>query len=140
MILDDAAWYYKLYVMVYNMEKVIRDDYVFEIDIEKTEALYSHLPRISASLSGYLPELTQFFGSLGIDIEKPIKYKPGDTSDLLYRTYGTYTCGQGYEMDFYGKDKFVSVVVHARQRYVDVEVFGVLHKPLPLPFGKLNGY
>ena len=54
------------------MEKTIRDDYVFEIDIEITKSFYSNAPKVFNQLSGYLTELTHFMTSLGIDIEKII--------------------------------------------------------------------
>ena len=77
------------------------DDYVFDIDIEKTKRFYFDTPKVFVCLSGYLPELTHFMASLGIDIEKPVKYNLSGTSDLLYRTFGTVSSKNGYELDFY---------------------------------------
>ena len=108
------------------MKKVIRDDYTFNIDIEKTESFYSDAPRTFDCLSGYLPDLTHFLTSLGIDIEKPVKYDPNDTSDLLYRTFGSFTSKTGYELDFYGEGKFVSVVIFAGENIMNIEVFGIM--------------
>ncbi len=96
--------------MVCDVKRVIRDDYVFDIDIEKAKSFYSDLPRVFNGLSEYLPELTRFMTLLGIDIEKPVKYAPNDMYDLLYRTYGTFTTETGYELDFLGEDIYVSVI------------------------------
>ncbi len=78
------------------MKKIIVDDYIFDIDIEKTESSYSNAPRVFDCISEYLPELTHFLESLGIDIEKPVKYDPDDTYDLFYTTFGTFTTKTGY--------------------------------------------
>jgi len=119
------------------MKKVIRDDYVFDIDIEKAIRFYADSPKAFNGLSGYLPELTQFMASLGIDIEKPVKYDLSDTYDLLYKTFGTYTTIAGYELDFYGEEKYVSVVIFPNniksklsvpENIIYVEVFGVMLK------------
>ena len=111
------------------MEKIIRDDYVFDIDIEKTKSFYSDAPKMFNCLSEYLPELTHFMALLGIDIEKPVKYDPNDTYDLLYTTFGTVASKNGYELDFYGEDKYVSVVVMlARKNIITIEVFGITLK------------
>lgn len=108
------------------MKKVIRDDYTFDINIEKTESFYADAPQVFDCLSEYLPDLTYFLASLGIDIEKPVKYNKNDTSDLLYRTFGTFTSKTGYELDFYGEDKYVSVAISARENIMDIEVFGIM--------------
>lgn len=116
------------------MKKVIMDDYIFDIDIEKTESSYSDAPRVFNCLSEYLPELTHFLELLGIDIEKPVKYDPDEMHDLLYTTFGTFTSKTGYEIDFYGEDKYVSVVIFKNEtKYkasvhediINVEVFGI---------------
>lgn len=112
--------------VISDMKKVIRDDYVFNIDIEKTKSLYSNMPIIFDGLSEYLPELTHFFVSLGIDIEKPVKYDLNDTYDLLYTTFGSVSSKNGYELDFHRKDKYVSVaVVSAHENIISLEVFGI---------------
>lgn len=110
------------------MKKVIRDDYVFDIDIEKTKSFYSDAPKVFDCLSEYLPELTHFMALLGIDIEKPVKYDPNDKYDLLYKTFGTVASKNGYELDFYGEDKYVSVVVYACKNIITIEVFGITLK------------
>jgi hypothetical protein len=108
------------------MEKVIRDDYVFDIDIEKAKGFYSDAPKVFDGLTEYLPELTCFMASLGIDIEKPVKYDPNDAYDFLYTTFGTVTSKNGYELDFYGEDKYVSVaVISACESVITIEVFGI---------------
>jgi len=111
------------------MKKIIRDDYVFDIDIEKTKSFYSEAPKVFDCLSKYLPELTHFIASLGIDIEKPVKYDLADTYDLLYTTFGTVSSKNGYELDFCGADKYVSVVViSARENIIAIKVFGIMLK------------
>ena len=87
------------------------------------------MPIIFNGLSEYLPELTHFLSSLGIEIEKPVKYDPNDTYDLLYKTFGTVTSKNGYEIDFYGENKYVSVVVISDpDNTIIIEVFGILLK------------
>lgn len=109
-----------------KMEKVIWDDYVFDINIEKTKGFYYDTPKVFGGLTEYLPELTCFMASLGIDIEKPVKYSPGD---FLYTTFGTVTSKNGYELDFYGEDKYVSVaVISACEDVITIEVFGIKSK------------
>lgn len=107
------------------MKTVTKDDYIFFIDTEKAESYYCATPKIIDRLAGYLPDLTQFLASLGIDIEKPVVYDLNDPSDLLYKTFGTFTYKDGYEIDFYGEDKMVSVVVYAREDIIEVVLFGV---------------
>ena len=123
------------FIKVCDVKRVIRDDYVFGIDIEKAKSFYFYLPRVFNGLSEYLPELTRFMTSLGIDIEKPVKYDPNDTYDLLYRTYGTFTTKTGYELDFFGKGKYVSVVPLENETKhkqsgskgtINVAVFGII--------------
>lgn len=117
------------------MKKVIIDEYVFDTDIEKTKRFYLDKPKVFDCLSGYLPELTHFMASLGIDIEKPVKHNLSDMSDLLYTTFGTFTTKTGYELDFYGENKYVSVVIFENEtKYkvslhediINVEVLGIM--------------
>lgn len=111
------------------MKKIIRDNYIFDIDLRKSKSFYSNAPKVFDGISEYLPELTHFLVSLGIDIEKPVKYDPNDTYDLLYTTFGTVSCKDGYELDFYGEDKYVSVVVtDSRENIITLEVFGIILK------------
>jgi hypothetical protein len=107
-------------------KRIIWDDYTFYIDIDKAESFYSDAPQVFDCLSGYLPDLTRFLASLGIDIEKPLKYDLSDTSDLLYKTFGTFVSKTGYELDFYGEGKYVSVVIFSRENMMNVEVFGIM--------------
>jgi len=109
------------------MEKVIIDNYVFDIDVEKTKRFYLDRPKVFDWLAGYLPELTHFMAMLGIDIEKPVKYNQDDVTDLLYKAFGVVSSKNGYELDFYGEDKFVSVVVFvpAHENIITIEVFGI---------------
>ena len=107
------------------MEKVIKDGYVFDIDMERTKNFYSYAPQVFNRLFEYLPELTHFLASLGIDIEKPLKYDLNNTYDLLYRTFGSCTSKEGYELDFYGENKYVSVVIYNREVFLEIEVLGI---------------
>lgn len=91
------------------MKKVIQDDYVFNVDLEKSAAFYREQPVIFSGLSSYIPVLTTFLNEMGIDIEKPIMYRYHDTSDLAYKVFGSpETYGQ-YELYFHDGDRFAFV-------------------------------
>jgi hypothetical protein len=108
------------------MKKVIRDDYIFYIDSEKAESFYSNTPRVFDCLCEYLPDLTHFLASLGIDIEKPVKYDLNDTSVLSYVKFGSFTSKTGYELDFYDEGQYVSVVILERENIMNIQVFGII--------------
>lgn len=82
------------------------------------------------SINDYLPELTDFFSHIGVGIQKPYAFDKGDTTDLCYYAFGKAVPEKGheYEIDFYGENKFVSVVLvkgdTENERFV-VELFGV---------------
>lgn len=105
---------------------ITKSGYIFNIDINATKSIYNHIPKEVFKISDYLPELTNFLFSLGIDINKPIKYNLNDSSDLVYIAVGKYTCEHGYEIDFYGDDKFVSTVFYMKEKnHIEIEVFGI---------------
>ncbi len=112
-----------------KMKRVMRDDYVFEIDMEKANSFYSDKQKVFDGISDYLPELTQFLASLGIDIEKPMKYDLNDSTDLVYKTFGKVSSVNGYELDFYGEDIFISVVIiSTHENIITFEIFGIMMK------------
>lgn len=91
------------------MKKVIQDDYVFNVDLEKSAAFYREQPVIFAGLSSYLPALTLFLNEMGIDIEKPTMYRYHDTYDLAYKVFGSPEIYGQYELYFHDGDRFAFV-------------------------------
>lgn len=61
-------------------------------------------------MAEYLPELTEFFDMAGVDIRKPLNPEVGNR--LCYLAFGTATSQTGYELDFYGFEKFISIVLY----------------------------
>lgn len=112
-----------------QLTQITRNDYIFEIDIDVTRTFYAESKKVFDGLSDYLPELTDFLSSLGIDMDKPVKYNrygTYETDDLVYQVFGKVTWREGYEIDFYGKDKYVSVVVSSKKDgNIFLEVFGI---------------
>ncbi len=92
-----------------SMKTVSYQDWTFVVDVEKTKLICGEIHPSAAVLRGFLPELTGFLKSLAIDIDKPIERTDGE---LIYQFFGTAFSEQGYEIDFYGADKFASVVVY----------------------------
>jgi hypothetical protein len=71
---------------------------------------------------------------IGICVDKPENGDLRDVSDFLYTTLGTVTSKNGYEFDFYGEYKFVSVVViSARDNIIKLEVFGIIFTEMMHP-------
>lgn len=106
----------------------------FIIDELKSKQYYAKMPVIFDSISGYLPEMTDFLSHIGVDVRKPYKYEKDDTSDLCYYSFGKAISDEGYEIDFYEENKFVSIAFIQdeadTQRFI-VELFGVrLQNPM----------
>ena len=108
-----------------NFTKVNKHDWNFNIDIEKTKLLYSNRCDTIIDSTKQIPELVEFFDKLGIDIQKPDEYD-SDFSDVVYTCIGFAESETGYEIDIYGNNQFVSVVI--MQNYNNIlklEVFGM---------------
>lgn len=108
-----------------NFTKVNKHDWNFNIDIEKTKLLYSNRCDIIIDSTKQIPELVEFFDKLGIDIQKPDEYD-SDFSDVVYTCIGFAESETGYEIDIYGNNQFVSVVIMQNDNNIlKLEVFGM---------------
>nr|WP_326185359.1 hypothetical protein [uncultured Oscillibacter sp.] len=106
------------------MRAILYEDYIFHTDAAANRQDYARRPAAPVALSGYLPELTAFLDTLGIDINKP---RPpfGDFSDLCYDIQGTFSTASGCELDFSAPGKYVSCVLFGKNGRITVEVFGI---------------
>ena len=110
------------------MREVQHQGWLFTIDEERCTELYNSMDEKESKLRTYLPELTAFFDSVCVDITKPCDHG-NDPADLCFWSFGSAISEKGYELDFYGENKFVSVVVSNSVLIpgrIDFEVFGVL--------------
>lgn len=108
-----------------NFTKVNKHDWNFNIDIEKTKLLYSNRCDTIIDSTKQIPELVEFFDKLGIDIQKPDEYD-SDFSDVVYTCIGFAESETGYEIDIYGNNQFVSVVIMQNDNNIlKLEVFGM---------------
>lgn len=101
-----------------------KDDWQFDIDIQKTQLMYFTRLKPIIDAQAQLPELANFLSELGIDIEKPDKYN-SDFSDVLYTCVGSAKSKTNYEIDMYGKEQFISIVIYNMNDTVILEVFGM---------------
>ena len=99
-------------------------DWKFDIDIQKTKLLYENRLDNIINKDKQLSELTNFFYELGIDIEKPDSYD-SDFSEAIYTCIGRAYSKNGYEIDMYEKNQFISIVIYNEDNIVTLEVFGI---------------
>lgn len=99
-------------------------DYHFDVDIEHTEMLYKNREKAKIDSNNQLPELVKFLKSLGIDIEKPDNFEMG-IADVIYSYIGSAKSVDGYEIDIYGEEQYISIVVYSEDGKVTLEVFGM---------------
>lgn len=106
------------------MTPILYKDSIIYTDPDANRRGYAQRPAAPVVLSDYLPELTAFLDTLGIDINRP---RPPfeDLSCLCYDIRGTFFSSTGYELDFSAPGKYVSCVLHGGNGRVTVEVFGV---------------
>jgi len=104
--------------------KIDKYDWHFNVDIQKTRLMYSKRLMSFIDAHNQLPELVDFFSKLGIDIEKPDKYS--EVSDVVYTFIGSAKSEINYEIDLYGKEQHVSIVVYNMNDTVILEVFGMI--------------
>jgi hypothetical protein len=104
--------------------KVDKYGWQFNVDIQKTQLIYSNRLKSVIDAHSQLPELVNFLNELGIDIEKPDEYNSG-FSDVLYSYIGSAESETNYEIDMYGKEQFISIVVYKKNDSVILEVFGM---------------
>lgn len=99
-------------------------DWQFDIDIQKTQLIYKCRLDNIINRARQLPELTNFLNELGIDIGKPDRYD-SDFSHVIYTCIGNADSENGYEIDMYGKNQYISIVVYNEDDIVRLEVFGM---------------
>lgn len=104
--------------------KIDKYGWQFNIDIQKTQLMYSHRSKSIIDAHSQLPELVNFLNELGIDIRKPDEYNL-DFSDVIYTCIGSAKSETNYEIDMYGKEQYISIVVYNKNGSVVLEVFGV---------------
>ena len=104
--------------------KINKYDWQFNIDIQKTQLMYCKRLKSRIDAQNQLPELVDFLSELGIDIERPDKYN-SDFSDVLYTCAGSAKSETNYEIDIYGKEQYISLVVFNKNDIVIFEVFGM---------------
>jgi hypothetical protein len=109
----------KVYIM-----KIDKYDWQFDIDIQKTKLMYSNRLKTIIDAGSQLPELVKFLNELGINIEKPDEYN-SDMSDIIYTCIGTAKSRANYEIDMYGKEQYISIVVCKNNDAVVLEIFGM---------------
>ncbi|KGK90129.1 hypothetical protein [Clostridium sp. HMP27] len=104
--------------------KIDKYGWQFSLDVQKTQLMYRHRLKSIIDAHKQFPELVNFLNELGIDIEKPDRYHPG-FSDVIYTFIGSAKSETNYEIDMYGKEQFISVVVYDKNGSVMLEVFGM---------------
>jgi hypothetical protein len=96
----------------------------FNVDIQKTQIMYGDRSKIIIDAHSQLPELVNFLSELGIDIEKPDEFNL-DFSDVVYTYIGNAKSETNYEIDMYGKEQYISIVIYNKNGSVMLEVFGM---------------
>lgn len=96
------------------MKKVsYQDDWTFLVEEERNRDFYATRGVELPEKREELPKLTAFLEELGVDIGKPVSHSE-DKTELSFAVFGSAKASAGgYEMDFYEKNYFVSVVVLA---------------------------
>lgn len=106
------------------MTRICKDDYVFEVDIEKTIHYYQNrslcecefCKNYYAQIKGKFPELEAFLSEFGVDITRPDETFPVEENGTVDYISVDYTvCGKikvmgQYELDIYD-ERFLSIVV-----------------------------
>lgn len=107
----------------------------FQADREKTEAFQS---KLQAEALTFPAELQALFEGLGIDPARPLM-KTGNS--LCYIFFGAAESKDGFELDFYTPEQFVSVVIYPypqgyredglsiQEPCILLEVFGAKPRP-----------
>jgi hypothetical protein len=104
--------------------KIDKYGWQFNVDIQKTQLMYSDRLKSIIDAHSQLPELVNFLNGLGIDTKKPDKYY-SDFSDVVYTFIGSAKSETNYEIDMYGKEQYISIVVYNKNGSVMLEVFGM---------------
>ncbi|MHB8129198.1 MAG: hypothetical protein ACYDEX_09390 [Mobilitalea sp.] len=96
----------------------------FDVNVKKTRLAYNNRSKSIIQIQNQLPELINFLSELGIDIEKPDE-QTSDLSDVVYTCIGSAKSKTGYEIDMYGVEQYISIVVYNKDNTVMLEVFGM---------------
>lgn len=128
-----------------------KDDYKFDIDINKTEEYYKEQSlcdcpscrNFYAQISSCFPKLKKFLEEFGVDVSKPdeIGYTESIEENMIDYTFVAYTVNgkitefSGYEIDIYDS-QFLSVVVDCKyipneQKTDDYFILNVYNIELP---------
>ncbi|MDO5123046.1 MAG: hypothetical protein Q4D44_00085 [Eubacteriales bacterium] len=106
------------------MTKIQRDEYVFEVDIEKTIEYYKthslcecdYCENFYAQIAGKFPTLESFLSDLGVDIAKPDECMSVELHDTIqyigidYTVCGKVTTMGQYEIDIHD-NLFFNIVI-----------------------------
>lgn len=141
------------------MIKIQKDEYIFEVDVEKTKSYYeTHslcecdgCENYYAQIKGKLPKLEAFFAEFGIDISKPDEiFSVESDNEIIYINVDYTVSGKvvrmgEYEIDIQD-DMFISLVItegfaspnEQTSDYFTISVYNialpwVLDKPFPQP-------
>lgn len=89
-------------------EEIVYKEWKFNVNRKASKDYYSSTPVLYLRADNLNCDLTNFFNDLMIDIEKPFKIT---ATEVSYYYFGTADSDMGYELDFYGKNQFISVVI-----------------------------
>ena len=89
-----------------NTVTVLYQGWRFQVDWEKTKQFQGGF---RTKIPRFPEELIIFFEKLGIDLARPVT---GEANSCCYILFGTAESEDGLELDFYGPEQYVSVVIH----------------------------
>lgn len=132
------------------MTKIQKDEYVFSVDVEKTQEYYkTHsicdcvcCRNYYAQIKNKLPKLNNFLSEFGVDISKPDEIISVEMNNYIDYINVDYTvCGNiksmgNYEIDLYD-DIFLSIVItngFASPNEQTGEYFTISIMPIELPW------
>lgn len=144
------------------MTEIQKDEYVFYVNIEKTQEYYkTHsvcdcvcCRNYYAQIKNKLPKLNDFLSEFGVDISKPDEIMSAETDNYIdyinvdYTVCGNITSMGKYEIDIYD-DLFLSIIItdgftspnEQTEEYFTISVMQirlpwVLDIPFPKPIGE----
>ena len=110
-----------------KMIEIKHDDWIFNIDYEKTKKYYDNRPELDRkpSVSKYPDSLLVFFLQCGIDYQKPLDSFTENSA--WYDVYGTAETStkRRYELDFYGVNQTASIVIESEKPFDDAPSFSM---------------
>ena len=140
------------------MTKIQKDEYVFSVDVEKTQEYYkTHsicdcvcCRNYYAQIKNILPKLNDFLSEFGVDISRPDEIMSFEIDDEIDYSVDYTVCGNvqsmgQYEIDIYD-DLFLSIVItdgfsspneqtgeYFTISIMDIRLPWVLEEPFPKP-------